>query len=137
MRLRTPVPAVAFAGALLLFAVAASLLTSLVPPVHAQSGAPVFDSSADYTRSIDENKGPYDTSGGGTPSQGDRVLIGDPVTATGAGVTYTLDNGGSSDFGIDFFSGQLMAGNPWTTRKSPATPSRSSQPTTPAPPAKT
>ena len=112
MRPRAPIPAVAFVGALLFFAVAASPIISLISPVHAQSGAPVFDSSADYTRSIDENKGPYDTSGGGTPSQGDRVLIGDPVTATGAGVTYTLDNGGASDFGIDFFSGQLMVGNP-------------------------
>ena len=112
MRLRTLVPAVAFVGALVFFAVAVSLLTSLVSPVHAQSGAPVFDSSANYTRSIDENKGPYDTSGGGTPSQGDRVLIGDPVTADGTGVTYTLDNGGASDFGIDFFSGQIMVGNP-------------------------
>ena len=112
MNRRAFFPAVAFLSALLLFAFAITPFLSLSPVslVHAQS-APVFP-SGEITRSVDENKGPYVEVDGRIPGEGDRVLIGEPVTATGSGVTYSLKNTGTSIFGIDYFTGQLLVGVP-------------------------
>ena len=123
MTLRVLVPAVVFLSALVLFAFAASPFFSLssTPLVHAQS-APVFpdaDANEDYTRSVDENKGPYEIPNERDPGEDDRISIGDPVTATGDDVTYSLKNAGTSLFAIDYFSGQLLAGVPLDYEESP------------------
>ena len=136
MRSRTPVPAVAFVGALLFFAVAASPIISLVSPVHAQSGAPGFDSSADYTRSIDENKGPIRYLRRRNPKPGR------PCPHRRAGDSHRrrshLHPG--QRWGLRLRNRLLHrpahGGKPLkTTKNTRATPSQSSQPTTPAPPA--
>ena len=120
MKLKVLFPAVAFLSLLMLFGLAGSTFLSLSPvsPAYAQNGAPVFpevdenDDEVDYTRTVDENKGPYVIVDGTDPEDDDRVLIGDPVTATGDDVTYSLENAGTSDFAIDYFTGQLLVGTP-------------------------
>ena len=83
----------------MLFGLAGSTFLSLSPvsPVFAQGAGPAFDPDGEYTRTVDENTDPYHP-------------IGDPVTATGDEVTYSLQNAGTSNFGIDYFTGQLLVG---------------------------
>ena len=101
--------AIAFLGALALFSLSAPSPFSLplVSPAYAapqpaprqqQDSAPEFPSTETGVRTVDENTDPY------TP-------IGAPVTATSSDITYSLENAGNSDFGIDYFSGQLLVGN--------------------------
>ena len=99
MKLRALFPAVAFLSLLMLFGLAAVPFLSLSPvsPVFAQGAGPAFDPDGEYTRTVDENTDPYHP-------------IGDPVTATGDEVTYSLQNAGTSNFGIDYFTGQLLVG---------------------------
>ena len=112
MTLRVLIPAVVFLSLLMLFGLAGSTFFSFSPvsPVHAQSAAPVFpeaDANVNYNRTVDENQGPYE------PEENrvlQRVLIGEPVTATGDGITYSLKNARKSLFEIDRTTGQLMVG---------------------------
>ena len=92
--------AIAFLLALALFSLSAPSPFSLptVSPAYAQSAEPEFP-SGEITRSVDENTDPYEE-------------IGAPVTATGDGITYSLENAGTSHFGIDYFTGQLLVGAP-------------------------
>jgi hypothetical protein len=124
------IPAVVFLSLLMLFGLAGSTFFSFSPvsPVHAQSAAPVFpeaDANVNYNRTVDENQGPYE------PEENrvlQRVLIGEPGTATGDGITYSLKNARKSLFEIDRTTGQLMVGAPSTTRTFLPTSSRSSPP---------
>ena len=87
---------VAFAGP----AAALSVLLHSPTPVSAQANtAPQFPSET-TTLTVEEN----------TPSFG---AIGDPVTATDDDrLTYSLENAGTSHFGIDSSTGQLHVGTP-------------------------
>ena len=61
--------------------------------------------------------------------------IGLPITATDDNndrITYTIKNSHTSPFYIDWFTGQLQVGSPWTTRMPALTPLRSWLPTLPA-----
>ena len=100
--------AIAFLGALAFFglSVPSPFSLPLVSPAYAapqpaprqqQDSAPEFPSSEDGVRTVDENTDPYQP-------------IGDPVTATGADITYTLKDAGTSHFGIDRYTGQLLVG---------------------------
>ena len=107
MNRRAFFPAVAFLSALFLFAFAITPFLSLSPVslVHAQGAAPTFDSTADFTREVAENTKPYDSSG-------DYVMIGDPVTATGFGIIYSIENAKTAHFGINSYTGDLLVGTP-------------------------
>ena len=110
MKLRALFPAVAFLSLFMLFGLAGSTFLSLSPvsPVHAQSGAPVFpeaDADEDYTRDVDENTKPYD-------ANKDYVMIGDPITATGSGIIYSIENARTAHFGINSYTGHLLVGSP-------------------------
>ena len=65
------------------------------------NSAPDFGATT-VTRSVEENKGWY-------------TNIGDPLTATDSDndvLTYTIKNGRTSPFYIDWFTGQLQVGSP-------------------------
>ena len=101
----------------MLFGLAGSTFLSLSPvsPVHAQSGAPVFpeaDANEDYTRAVDENTKPYD-------ANKDYVMIGDPITATGSGIIYSIENARTAHFGINSYTGHLLVGSPLDYEKQP------------------
>ena len=100
MNRRAFLAAIAFLGALAFFGLSAPSPFSLptVSPAYAQSAEPEFP-PGEITRSVDENTDPYEE-------------IGAPVTATGDGITYSLENAGTSHFGIDYFTGQLLVGAP-------------------------
>ena len=107
--------AIAFLGALAFFglSVPSPFSLPLVSPAYAapqpaprqqQDSAPEFPSSEDGVRTVDENTDPYQE-------------VGDPVTATGADITYTLKDSGTSHFGIDRATGQLLVGSPLNYEK--------------------
>ena len=91
----------------MLFSLAGSTFLSLSPvsPAYAQGAAPTFDSTADYTRAVDENTKPYD-------EDLDYVMIGDPITATGTGIIYSIANARTAHFGINSYTGHLLIGSP-------------------------
>ena len=119
MKLKVLFPAVAFLSLLMLFGLAGSTFLSLSPvsPAYAQNGAPVFpevdedEEDVDYTRAVDENTKPY------APNENpdappDYVTIGDPITATGTGIIYSIENARTAHFGIDSYTGHLLVGSP-------------------------
>ena len=136
MKLRVLFPAVAFLSLFMLFGLAGSTFLSLSPvsPVHAQSGAPVFPEddengdAVDYTRAVDENTKPYD-------ADKNYVMIGDPITATGSGIIYSIENAKNCPLRHQQLhrtpSRRLSLG---LRDNSPPTPSPSSPRTPPAPP---
>ena len=110
MKLRALFPAVAFLSLLMLFGVAAAPFLSVysISSVFAQGAAPVFpeaDANEDYTRTVDENTKPYD-------ANKDYVKIGEPITATGSGIIYSIENARTSHFGINSYTGHLLVGSP-------------------------
>ena len=112
MKLRALFPAVAFLSLLMLFSVAAASFLSISPvsSVHAQNGAPGFPEDdengdpVDYTREVNENTKPYD-------EDLDYVMIGDPMTATGSGIIYSIENARTAHFGINSYTGHLLVGS--------------------------
>ena len=117
MKLRVLFPAVAFLSLFMLFGLAGSTFLSLSPvsTAHAQSGEPVFpeaDANEDYTRAVDENTKPYD-------ADKNYVMIGDPITATGSGIIYSIENARTAHFGINSYTGHLLVGSPLDYEKQP------------------
>ena len=101
---REPIAIMAALGFIALLFLFAAL--SAPPPwssqAYAQANTPPRFSTAETTREVQENTPPFGP-------------VGSPVTATDGDndrLTYSLENAGTSHFGIDSSTGQLQAGTP-------------------------